>query len=283
MWTLKMCYQCTLAYSGIFGQIAKYASTAWWASDSDNGMIIENQHGKLLSISEEYWAIVLRGCTEQVLRASASIEHIMALCDEETRDRLSGATPTRTDTWLDKEAATGGGSSSLPATEYATPLVPAQDSSSGARPPLPPPVAETSLGLPMTVGPSQAEKDKMSNNARSNLVPPFTLWCYGKGIFLPNTAFPKSIGKAEANYTPSWEYHRSTDVRNKEEADLNEYVNANFKFKSNVCKKVDLKNTNFERNQTGCGAKLVGPDGVRVCKKCWVWESQRVNPHKRAR
>ena len=126
----------------------------------------------------------------------------------------------------------------------------------------------------VTVGPSQAEKDKMSNNARSNLVPPFTLWCYGKGMFLPNTAFPKGLSKAHYNYTPSWERHRCTEVQNKEEAVLYKYVIDNWKLKCNVCRREDLHHTSFNRNQRGSGANLVGPSGVRVCKDCWKLHDQ---------
>ena len=131
LWLLKMCYNCSQEYSVVFSQIAKYGSTAWWAIDSDIDMIIYNEHGKLFSVSDSFWEAIILGCTKQVTEFGFGKEQVLALCDNETKDRLNGVAETGSHTWLFKEATTSGGSYSLPATEYANPSESFQAHSSG--------------------------------------------------------------------------------------------------------------------------------------------------------
>ena len=272
---LKMCWHCSQDYATVFSQIAKWGSTAWWAEDSDIVMIVYNAHGKLFSLSDSYWEAIIQGCTEQVTQFGFTKEDVLALCDNETQDRLNGVIETKSNTWNFKDAVTGGGSYSLPATEYADPSASFQAPPSGTGPPAPPPVAKTLLDLPMTTD----VKVFASESARRRHVPPFTVWCFGKKKFLPNTAFPKGIGKAPLNLTPSWEKHRCTEVQQKEDALIAVYVDTNFEFKCNACGRTNLKNTSFRTNQTGSGIGLVGPTGVRVCEACWSRYDQAHSGH----
>ena len=87
---LKVCGDCSQAYSPLFAHVGKYTSCAFWASDSDTGVFIVNRHRKLRCISEFYWGAIIAACAQQLSEWGVSMEEILALCDDETRDRLNG-------------------------------------------------------------------------------------------------------------------------------------------------------------------------------------------------